>query len=96
MTTSPVSKKSANCVSINVWNVARALQRPNVITSDSKSPRGVLKAVLCSSPLRMRILLYPHWTSNLVKNHAPKSLSISSGIKGIGAAFFLVIAFNGR
>jgi len=62
---------------------------------DSKRLRGVLKAVLYSSPSHIRILLYPQWMSSLVKNHAPRSLSMSSGINGIGAAFFCVIVFNG-
>jgi len=80
---------------MKVWKVARALHNPKVITQDSKRPRGVLNAVLYSSPSCIQILLYPHQTSSLVKNRAPKSLSMSSGINGIGAAFFLVIAFKG-
>jgi len=75
--------------------VAGALHRPNVITRDSKRPMGVLKAILCSLPLCMRTLLYPYRMSSLVKNRAPKSLSTNSGMSGMGAAFFLVIAFRG-
>jgi len=72
-----------------------ALHSPKVMTVDLYNPIGILKAVFHSSPLRTRILLYPHRMSNLVKNHAPNSLSISSGISGIGAAFLTVIAFSG-
>jgi len=75
--------------------VARALHRPNIMTRDSKRPKGILKAILYSSPLCIRILLYPHCTLSLVKKCAPKSLSTSLGIKGIGAVFFLVTAFSG-
>jgi len=95
MTTLPVPKKSANWVSMKVWKVAGALHSPKVITQDSKRPRGVLNAILYLSPSCIQILLYPQWTSSLVKNCAPRSLSMSSGINGIGAAFFLVIAFKG-
>jgi len=63
---------------------------------DSYNPIGVLKAVFHSSPLRTQILLYPHHTSNLVKNRAPNSLSTSLGMSGIGAAFLTVIAFSGQ
>jgi len=62
---------------------------------DSYNPMGVLKAVFHSLPSRTRILLYPHHMSNLVKNHAPNSLSTSLGISGIGAVFLTVIAFSG-
>ena len=94
--TCPVVMRSANCVSIKVWKVAGALQSPKVITNDSYSPSGVLKAVFHSSPSRIHILLYPQRTSSLVKNRAPNNLSISSGISGMGAAFFLVISLAGR
>jgi len=80
---------------MKVWKVAGALHNPKVITQDSKRPRGVLKAVLYSSPSHIWILLYPQWTSSLVKNQAPRSLLMSSRINGIGAAFFHVIVFNG-
>ena len=62
---------------------------------DSYNPIGVLKAIFHSLPSCTWILLYPHHTSSLVKNHAPNSLSTSSGISGIGAAFLTVIAFSG-
>jgi len=83
-------------MSINVWNVTGALHNLKVITVDLYNPRGVLKAVFHSSPLHTRILLYPHHTSNLVKNRAPNSLSTSSGMSGIGATFLTVIIFSGR
>jgi len=63
---------------------------------DSYNPMGVLKAVFHSSPSCTQILLYPHRTSNLVKNRAPNSLSMSLGISGIGAAFLTVMVFKGR
>jgi len=80
---------------MKVWKVARVLHNPKVITQDSKRPRGVLNAILYLSPSLIWILLYPQRTSSLVKNRAPKSLSMSSGINGIGATFFLVIVFKG-
>jgi len=83
-------------MSINVWNITGALHSPKVMTVDSYNPMGVLKAVFHSSPSRTQILLYPHRTSNLVKNRAPNNLSTSSGISGIGATFLTVIAFKGR
>ena len=56
---------------------------------------GVLKMVFHLLPFRIQMLLYPHHTLSLVKNHAPNNLSISSGMSGIGATFFLVITFSG-
>ena len=94
--TCPPSMRSANAVFMNVWKVAGALQRPKVMTVGSKSPRGVLKAALCSSPFLTRMLLYPHRMSSLVKYRAPCSLSMSSGIRGRGAAFLIVMLFSAQ
>jgi len=93
--TCPVAIMSANCMSINVWKVAGALHNPKVITNDSKSPNGVLKAVFSISLGWIRTLLYPHHMSNFVKNCAPSNLSTNLGIRGIEAAFFFVISFRG-
>jgi hypothetical protein len=88
------SMQSSNILFIKVWNVAGALQSPNVMTVGSNSPRGVLKAALYSLPNLIRILLYPQQISNLVKYIAPSSFSINSGIRGSGAAFLMVMSFN--
>jgi hypothetical protein len=93
--TCPMAIMSVNWVSINVWKVAGALHNPNIITNDSKSPSGVLNAVFSTSLGWIQILLYPHQMSNLVKKQAPSNLSTRSRMRGIGAAFFLVILFKG-
>ena len=82
--------------SIITWNVAGELHNPKNITVGSKSPLFVLKAAFHWSHSRMRTLLYPHQTSNLVNRHAPFSLFSSSVIKGKGYAFLTVCSLRYR
>src|SRR5262245_15109571 len=81
---------------IIVWKVAGELVSPKNMTSGSKRPRFVLKAALNSSPSLMRILLYPHRTSSLVKYLAFCRVSMSSVIKGRGYLFLIVILLSFR
>ena len=68
------------------WKVGGPLQNPKNMTVGSKSPKGVMKAPFHWSSLRMRMLLNPHQTSNLVKIMESFILSINSGIRGKGYA----------
>jgi hypothetical protein len=54
-------------VFIIIWNVAGELVRPKNIMVGLKSPSRVRKAAFHSSPGLIQMLLYPQWTSNLVK-----------------------------
>src|SRR6266481_4939975 len=57
------------------WKVAGELVRPKNITCGSNNPFGVLNAAFHSSPFLIRMLLYPHRISNLVKRDCPWSCS---------------------
>ena len=57
---------------------------PKNMTVGSNSPQFVLNAAFHSSPSLIRMLLYPHRTSSLVKYLAPLSLSMISEIRGRG------------
>src|SRR6266576_6965520 len=83
-------------VFIIIWNVAEELVRPKNITIGSNSPSRVRNAPFHSSPSLMRTLLYPHRTSNLVKNEHPLNLSIVCGMSGETFRFFFVHLLIGR
>src|SRR6266702_2041571 len=68
------------------------LVRPKYITVGSKSPYLVLKAALCSSPSRIRTLLYPHRTSSFVYMCALLRSRMRSEIRGRGYWFRTVTA----
>lgn len=76
------------------WNVAGELQRPKNMTRGSNRPLEVLKAAFHSSPDLIRTLLYPDLRSSFVKNLAPLSLSIRSGMSGKGYASLIVPSFT--
>src|SRR5260221_14288093 len=69
-------------VFIIVWKVAGEFVNPKNITKGSNNPSGVRKAAFHSSPSLIRMLLYPHRTSNLVNRVHPASRSITWGISG--------------
>jgi len=81
-------------LSIIVWKVAGLFVRPKNMTRGSYRPWLVRKAAFNSSPSFIRMLLKPHQTSNFVKYLAPRSFAISSGIRGSGYLFFMVMVFN--
>ena len=64
--------------------MARELQSPKNIKVGSKSLKGEEKAAFQLSSGQMRMLLYPHWTSNLVKILLSLSLSTSLEMSGSG------------
>ena len=64
--------------------MAGELQCPKIMTVGLKSPSGIEKAAFQWSSSYMRILLYPHWTSNLVKILLSFSLSMSLDMRGNG------------
>jgi hypothetical protein len=76
--------------SIIAWKVAGELHIPKNITVGSNNPRFVLNAAFHWSSVFILTLLYPHLTSNLVKNLAPLILSMISEISGRGYAFLTV------
>ena len=92
----PCCIRSPRMLFIIAWKVAGALEKPKYMTVASNRPRFVMNAVFHSSPSRMRTLLYPQRTLNLVKTVALTSLSITSEIKGIGYAFLMVISLRRR
>src|SRR5260370_41576894 len=83
-------------VFIIIWKVAGELVSPKNMTIGSKSPLGVRNAAFGSSPGLMRMLLYPHLMSNLVKRVHPLRRSIVWGIRGDTLRFLLVHLFTGR
>ena len=58
------------------------LQSPKNMMVGSYKPNGVEKAAFHRSSGRIRMLLYPHQMSNLVKILLPFSLSTSSEMRG--------------
>ena len=84
MITMQLSTRSAKIESIIDWNVAGELHIPKNITVGSNSPLLVLKAAFHWSPSFIRMLLYPHLTSSLLKNLVSFILSVSSGMSGSG------------
>jgi len=74
--------RSLNIESIIAWKVAGELHIPKNITVGSNSPRLVLNAAFHSSPFLIRMLLYPHQMSSLVKYLAPLSLLMISDMRG--------------
>jgi len=83
-------------LSIIVWKVAGLFVRLKNMTRGSYKLRLVRKAAFHSSPSFIQTLLKPHWMSNFVKYLAPLSFAISSGIKGSGYLFFMVMAFSAQ
>ena len=69
---------------MNAWKVAGELHIPKNMTFDSNSPSGVVKAAFHWSSDLMRMSLYLHHTSNLVKIDDPCSLSMRSEMRGRG------------
>jgi len=92
---SPFAMSVRNIVFIIIWNVAGELVRPKNITVGSNNPSSVRKAAFYSLPGLIQILLYPHWTSNLVNNVHPASRSMTEGIRGDTLRFRLVHLFRG-
>ena len=66
------------------WNVTGELHIPKNITVGLNSPLLVLNTAFHWSSFLIRMLLYPQWTSNLVKYLAPFILSMISEIRGSG------------
>jgi len=93
---SPFATSGRNIVFIIIWNVAGELVRPKNMTVGSNSPSGVRNAAFHSSPGLIRMLLYPHRTSNLVNRVHLASRSITEGISGDTLQFRLVHLLRGR
>ena len=69
---------------MNAWKVAGKLYIPKNMTFSLNSPSGVVKAAFYWSSSLMRMLLYLHHMSNLVKINDPCSLSTRSEMRGRG------------
>src|SRR5882724_7139441 len=70
-------------VFIIIWNVPGLLVRPKNMNRGSNRPWFIQKATFHSSPSQILTLLYPHWTSNLVKYFADTLLRMSGlGVGG--------------
>src|SRR5713101_5708436 len=95
MKTLPVSIRSLNTSFIMAWKVAGELVKPKNITQGSNMPWLVLNVAFHSSPSLIRTLLYPQWTSNLVKRDVSWSLSMTSDMRGSGYWFQMVLLFSG-
>jgi len=93
---SPFATSGRNIVFIIIWKVARELVRPKNITVGSNNPLGVRKAAFHLSPGLIRMLLYPHRTSNLVNRVHPANWSMTEGIKGDTLRFRLVHLLRGQ
>jgi len=93
---SPFATSGRNIVFIIIWNVAGELVRPKNITVGSNSPSGVRKAAFHSSLGLIRMLLYPHQTSNLVNSVHPANQSMTEGIRGDMLQFRLVHLLRGQ
>ena len=76
---------------MSLIKVLGALESPNGITSHSKRPSFVLKAVFHSSPGLILIWRYPLLKSILEKISAPPSWSRRSLILGMGNLYFTAI-----
>src|SRR6266567_3036050 len=83
-------------VFIIIWNVAGEFVRPKNITVGLNSPSGVRNTPFHSSPSLMRILLYPHHTSNFVNKVLLLRRSIVWGIRGETLRFFFVHLLIGQ
>src|SRR5882672_2072675 len=92
----PCATSFRNMVFIIIWKVAGELVRPKNMTVGSNNPSGVRNAAFHSSPSWMRMLLYPHRTSNLVNNLHPLRRSIVWGMRGETFRFFFVHLLIGR
>src|SRR5260370_35704761 len=75
---------------IIIWKVAGELVSPKNITVGSKSPSGVRNAAFQSPPSLIRMLLYPHRMSNLVKSVHPARRTMVLGMRGDTVRFFWV------
>lgn len=73
--------------------VLEAFERPNDITSHSKRPTLVLKAIFHSLPGLIRIWWYPLFRSILENKEAPPNWSRRSLILGIGNLYLIVNLF---
>ena len=74
--------------------MAGELHNPKNITIGLNSPRGAMKTAFHLSSDLMRMLLYPHWMSILVKINDPLSLSIKSEMSGNEQVFLTVWEFR--
>src|SRR6266700_6983370 len=83
-------------VFIIIWNVAGELVRPKNITVGSNSPSRVRNAPFHLSPSLIRMLLYPHRTSNFVNRVLLLRWSIIWGMRGDTLRFFFVHLLIGR
>src|SRR6266576_6094924 len=83
-------------VFIIIWNVAGELVNPKNMTVGSNNPSGVRNAPFHSSPSLMRMLLYPHRTSNFVNRVLLLRRSIVWGMRGDTLRFFFVHLLIGR
>src|SRR6266576_194372 len=92
----PFATSVRNIVFIIIWNVAGELVRPKNITVGSNSPSGVRNAPFHSSPSLIRMLLYPHHTSNFVNRVLLLKRSIVWGMRGDTFRFFLVHLLIGQ
>src|SRR6266576_6354844 len=92
----PFATSVRKIVFIIIWNVAGELVSPKNMTVGSNSPSGVRNAAFHSSPSLMRMLLYPHRTSNFVNRVLLLRQSIVWGMRGDTLRFFLVHLLIGR
>ena len=69
-------------VFIIIWNIASELVKPKHMTLGSNNPSGVRNAAFHSSPGFIRMLLYPHLTSNFVNKVHPLRRSMVAGMSG--------------
>ena len=67
---------------MKAWKVANELYIPKNMMFRLNSLSGVVKATFQQSSGLMRMLLYPHHTSNLVKIDNPYNLSMRLEMKG--------------
>jgi hypothetical protein len=60
--------KPAKQDSVKRWNLSGAFMSPNIMTVHSNTPKGVMIAVLYSSPSAMRTWWYPECKSSFEKH----------------------------
>jgi len=65
------------------------------MTVGSNNPSGVRNAAFHSSPGLIQMLLYPHWTLNLVNRIHPASQSMTEGMRGDTLQFHFVHLLRG-
>src|SRR6266550_7958033 len=92
----PFATSVRKIVFIIIWNIAGEFVRPKNITVGSNSPSGVRNAPFHSLPSLMRMLLYPHRTSNFVNRVLLLRRSIVWGMRGDMLWFFFVHLLIGR